>query len=92
MVSIPEKRKFPRVGFDRGIDAWIMSIDGTWRLSCKMRDASAQGARLVPSSLEKLKEKEFFLLLSSTGLAYRRCELAWINGEEIGVRFLQIKR
>ncbi|MBI5131236.1 MAG: PilZ domain-containing protein [Rhodopseudomonas palustris] len=92
MVSIPEKRKFPRVGFDRGIDAWIMSIDGTWRLTCKMRDASAQGARLVPSSLEKLKEKEFFLLLSSTGLAYRRCELAWINGDEIGVRFLQIKR
>lgn len=91
-MSIPEKRKTPRVPFDRGIDAWIMSIDGTWRLSCKMRDASTNGARLVPSSIEKLKEKEFFQLLSSTGLAYRRCELAWINGEEIGVKFLQIKR
>ncbi|MCG6203476.1 PilZ domain-containing protein [Rhodopseudomonas sp. HC1] len=91
-MSIPEKRKSPRIAFDRGFDAWIMSIDGTWRLSCKMRDASAEGARLVPSSIEKLKEKEFFLLLSSTGLAYRRCELAWINGEEIGVKFLQVKR
>jgi hypothetical protein len=28
-------------------------------------------------------------LLSSTGLAYRRCELAWVNGEEIGVNFLK---
>lgn len=91
-MTIPEKRKFRRVGFDRGIDAWIMSIDGTWRLSCKMRDASVEGARLVPSSIDKLKEKEFFLLLSSTGLAYRRCELAWINGDEVGVKFLRMKR
>jgi hypothetical protein len=32
--------------------------------------------------------KEFFLLLSSTGLAYRRCQLVRIAGEQIGVRFL----
>jgi len=29
------------------------------------------------------------LLLSSTGLAYRRCELAWVNGDQIGVNFLK---
>jgi hypothetical protein len=28
------------------------------------------------------------LLLSSTGLAYRRCSLAWVNGAQIGVKFL----
>jgi hypothetical protein len=33
--------------------------------------------------------KEFFLLLSSTGLAYRRCELAWVNGDQIGVNFIK---
>jgi hypothetical protein len=33
--------------------------------------------------------KEFFLLLSSTGLAYRRCELNWVNGGEIGGNFLR---
>jgi hypothetical protein len=33
--------------------------------------------------------KEFFLLLSSTGLAYRRCELSWVNGDQIGVNFLK---
>jgi hypothetical protein len=38
--------------------------------------------------VEGLSLKEFFLLLSSTGLAYRRCELGWINGDRIGVNFL----
>jgi hypothetical protein len=32
--------------------------------------------------------KEFFLLLSSTGLAYRRCELVRVAGDQIGVAFL----
>jgi hypothetical protein len=35
---------------------------------------------------------QFFLLLSSTGLAYRRCELARIDDEQIGARFLQAYR
>ena len=39
--------------------------------------------------VEGLNLKEFFLLLSSTGLAYRRCELAWVNGEQIGAGFLK---
>ena len=40
-------------------------------------------------SVEGLHLKEFFLLLSSTGLAYRRCELSWVNGDQIGVTFLK---
>jgi hypothetical protein len=40
-------------------------------------------------SVEGLHLKEFFLLLSSTGLAYRRCELSWVNGDQIGVNFLR---
>lgn len=31
----------------------------------------------------------FFLLLSSTGLAYRRCQLDRVNGEELEVSFLR---
>jgi hypothetical protein len=27
-------------------------------------------------------------MLSSMGLAYRHCKLAWVNGETIGVSFL----
>jgi len=67
-----------------------MAIDGTWRRDCIMHDVSETGARLsVRDSIEGLKLKEFFLLLSSTGLTYRRCELAWVNGEEIGAKFVQ---
>ena len=68
----------------------MMGIDGTWRRECMMEDISETGAKLtVEGSVEGLHLKEFFLLLSSTGLAYRRCELAWVNGDQIGVNFLK---
>ena len=85
-----ERRKGERVTFERGIPAHMMGIDGTWRRECAMEDISETGAKLsVEGSIEGLHLKEFFLLLSSTGLAYRRCELAWVNGDQIGVIFLR---
>ena len=85
-----ERRKGERVTFERGIPALMMGIDGTWRRECSMEDVSETGAKLtVEGSVEVLHLKEFFLLLSSTGLAYRRCELAWVNGDQIGVNFLK---
>ena len=55
-----------------------------------MEDVSDGGTKLtVEGSVEGLHLKEFFLLLSSTGLAYRRCQLAWVNGDQIGVTFLE---
>lgn len=33
--------------------------------------------------------QEFFLVLSSMGKAYRRCQLAWVNGNQVGVDFLK---
>jgi hypothetical protein len=54
-----------------------------------MVDVSQTGARLrVEGSLEGLDLKEFFLLLSSTGLAYRRCSLIRLSADQIGVEFL----
>lgn len=80
-----------RVVFERGISAQMMGIDGTWRRECIMEDVSDSGAKLtIDGSVEGLHLKEFFLLLSSTGLAYRRCELAWVNGDQIGVNFLKV--
>jgi hypothetical protein len=32
--------------------------------------------------------RSHFLLLSSTGLAYRRCSLVWIDGSQVGVHFI----
>jgi hypothetical protein len=84
------KRAANRVSFERGYKAQIMGIDGTWRRDCTMLDVSASGVQLlIKGSIAGLDLKEFFLLLSSTGLAYRRCELARIDGEQIGARFLQ---
>ncbi len=83
-------RKADRVTFANGLKVHIMGIDGTWRRTCEMLDISSTGARLVvEGSLEGLNLKEFFLLLSSTGLAYRRCEVVRLNGDEIGVRFIE---
>jgi hypothetical protein len=89
-IMATERRKGERVTFERGIAAHMMGIDGTWRRDCTMEDISETGAKLtVEGSVEGLHLKEFFLLLSSTGLAYRRCELAWVNGDQIGVNFLK---
>jgi hypothetical protein len=82
-------RKSTRVNFERGVDVFIMGIDGTWRRSCVMFDVSQTGARLhVENSIEGLDLREFFLLLSSTGLAYRRCKLVRVDGDQIGIEFL----
>lgn len=79
-----------RVTFGRGYNVWIMGIDGTWRRNCVLKAVSSVDAELeLDGSIEGLNLKEFFLLLSSTGLAYRRCELIRVNGSEIDVRFLK---
>jgi hypothetical protein len=84
-----DRRQNMRVGFEHGIDVYLMAIDGTWRRECAMQDVSEEGATLtVRGSIEGLALKEFFLLLSSTGLAYRRCELSWVNGDQIGAKFM----
>ena len=81
-----ENRKAHRVVFERGYAANMMAIDGTWRRPCTMEDVSDTGARLtIDGSIEGLNLKEFFLLLSTMGKAYRRCQLAWVNGDQVGV-------
>jgi hypothetical protein len=82
-------RKSARVDFEHGVPVYMMGIDGTWRRDCLMIDVSQTGARLlIEGSLQGLDLKEFFLLLSSTGLAYRRCQLVRVDGNQIGVAFL----
>jgi hypothetical protein len=66
-----------------------MAVDGTWRRACILKDVSATGARLeVDGSTDVLQSREFFMILSSRGLAFRRCELIWINGSTVGVQFV----
>lgn len=85
-------RKSDRVTFATGYGVQIMGIDGTWQRPCTMLDVSSTGARLqMGDSIEGLNLKEFFLVLSSGGLAFRRCELVRVNGDEIGVKFVEDK-
>jgi len=81
-----------RVTFSHGYGVCIMGIDGTWRRDCLLNAISDNDAVLtVEGSIQGLNLKEFFLLLSSTGLAYRRCELVRVNGTEMDVQFLKGK-
>lgn len=87
-----ESKGIERVSFSRGYDVCIMAIDGTWRRDCQLNAISDNDAILtVEGSIQGLNLKEFFLLLSSTGLAYRRCELVRVNGTEMDIQFLKGK-
>jgi hypothetical protein len=82
-------RKALRVKMDHKQAVNLMGSDGTWRRSCVLLDISQSGAKIeVEGTLDVLQAKEFFMLLSSTGLAYRRCELVWIDGTMAGVHFI----
>jgi len=84
-------RKAQRVKMDHKQPVNLMGSDGTWRRSCVLLDISQSGAKIeVEGTLDVLRAKEFFLLLSSTGLAYRRCELVWIDGTTAGVHFVTV--
>jgi hypothetical protein len=80
----------PRVQFERALEAQLMAIDGTWRRDCIVHDVSDGGARLtVSGSMKDLNLTEFFLSFTTRGLAYRRCQLRWVNGENVGVKFIK---
>ena len=79
-----------QVMFESGFKARIMGIDGTWWRDCYIEVISQTGAKItVQGSVENLKLNEFFLILSAVGNAHRKCELVYVKGDEIGVRFLE---
>src|SRR6202051_4314505 len=79
-----------QVVFEAGFKARIMGIDGTWWRECYIEVISQSGAKItVEGSVGNLKLNEFFLMLSTVGNAHRKCELVYVKGDEIGVRFLQ---
>ncbi|WP_375304149.1 PilZ domain-containing protein [Bradyrhizobium sp. A11] len=82
-------RKAFRVKMDHRQPINLMGSDGTWRRRCVLLDVSQSGAKVeVEGTLDVLQAKEFFMVLSSTGLAYRRCELVWIDGTMAGIQFI----
>jgi hypothetical protein len=88
MTMKGENRRAARVQFEQVHAVNLMGVDGTWRRSCVLLDVSQTGAKLeIEGSPDVLRAREFFLLLSSTGLAFRRCELVWVDGTQVGVKF-----
>jgi PilZ domain-containing protein len=82
-------RKAERVHFEHRCPVNLMGVDGTWQRSCILIDVSQTGAKLeVDGPLDVLRAQEFFLILSSRGLAFRRCELVRVDGMQIGVKFV----
>jgi PilZ domain len=87
---VAERRHFERVQFGRGYTARIVAIDGTWERECRIADVSDTGAKLaVKGSLAGLDMREFFLMLSASGNAFRHCKRIWLDGEEMGIQFLK---
>jgi len=63
----------------------MMAVDGTWRQDVSSTiDPIVQRPWWSGLRWEGLNSKEFALLLSSTGLIYRRCALEWVNGDSVG--------
>ena len=86
-------RKAVRIHFQHEHSVNLMAVDGTWRRACILKDASDTGARLeVTGSTDVLQSREFFMLLSSTGLAFRRCQLIWVNGSTVGVQYVSERK
>jgi hypothetical protein len=85
-----ERRQVGRVRMGNGYTARITAIDGTWQRECRINDVSDTGAKLnIFGSIETIDTREFFLQLTATGNAHRRCQRVWINGTEAGVRFIK---
>ena len=83
-----ELRKAKRVVFERGFAANMMAIDGTWRRSCVMEDASDGGAKLtVEGPLEGLQLSVSAAFLNWACLSPLRISMG--HGDQFGVTFLR---
>jgi hypothetical protein len=71
-----------------GYPARIIAIDGTWYRDCYLEDISQTGAKVsIDGSIDGLNVTELFLALSRSGNAHRRCQMVWLKGETMGLRF-----
>ncbi|QAU43332.1 PilZ domain-containing protein (plasmid) [Bradyrhizobium sp. CCBAU 53351] len=85
---LPTKRGTRFVRFEHEHRMTLLAADGRWWRNCILIEASETGARvLIDGSPDVLRSRHFFLLLSTTGLAFRRCELVRLDGSEADILF-----
>ncbi len=82
-------RKSKRVVFQRGVPAQLVAINESWRMPCLVCDVSRSGAKIAlpgarPANIDL---KEFSLKFCAA--VTRRCRLVRIDGDHIGVEYVQ---
>jgi hypothetical protein len=87
-VAATELRQRKRIPFSRGYVARLVSLDGKWRLNCRIENISDSGARLELDDELPDDAQLFLLALSSTGRAHRRCQCVWKRDHQMGVSFI----
>jgi hypothetical protein len=80
----PNRRKAVRRTI--GYGAKIVANDGSWQRDCRVLDISQTGAKIAIDRAAALP-RDFILALSAKGSAMRRCEVVWVLGGQLGVRF-----
>lgn len=85
MSKTSNRRKFVRRPLS--YPAKLVATDGSWGRNCRVLDVSDGGAKLALETPTELP-KEFFLALSVRGKAARKCQLMWVDDNEIGVQFV----
>jgi hypothetical protein len=87
MVKFKERRKEPRVIFERPLGVRVMTIDGTRTSDCLLIEMTDAGARLKVTD-HAAALTEFFLILNSFGPpVFRHCKSVWVDGDQMGVSF-----
>jgi hypothetical protein len=82
-----DQRRWPRKKVNTA--CFLYTNEGLPIGECRVKDISVGGARLVHSFAEE-PPAEFLLSLSRDGKVRRRCQIAWRNENQIGVRFVEL--
>jgi hypothetical protein len=82
-----ELRKKPRRQFR--YNASVLVDPKSPLMPCAIADISETGARIMLKSDAELPEV-FYLLLTPTGEARRRCRVVWRTGTTVGVEFTDV--
>lgn len=88
------QRSKKRVAFDHRFDSAAVAIDGTWSIKGRLNDISETGAKFstIDKLHDRIRQDEFFLILTSDGKVNRRSRIVWENNGSFGLQFVSSRR
>ena len=89
-----DQRSKKWVAFDHGFDSAAVAIDGTWSIKGRLNDISETGAKFsaIDKVHDRIRQDEFFLVLTNDGRVNRRCKIVWENSGCFGLQFVSSGR